>query len=256
MALIEVDELHYRYADGTIALSSVSFRIEPGERVALLGPNGAGKSTLLFHLNGIFLPQRGRVSILGVEVTPKTERWVRQKVGLVFQDPDDQVFSSTVWDDVCFGPFNMGLDREEVFARAREALATVGLTGLEHKSPQRLSYGQKKRAAIAGVLAMSPAILVFDEPTASLDPKGRAMMLETLWKLHEEGKSVIVATHDVDLASEWADRVLIMREGSVCADGGGELLWDRLLMEKADLCVPSKYSGRVEKCTFLTDYLT
>lgn len=245
MALIEVENLGFRYPDGTVALSSVSFRIERHERVALLGPNGAGKSTLLFHLNGLFIPRQGRVKVLGVEVTEKTERLVRQKVGIVFQDPDDQVFSSSVWEDVCFGPFNMGLGRDEVFARAKKALSMVGLAGLEHKSPRRLSYGQKKRAAIAGVLAMSPEVLIFDEPTASLDPKGRMIMLETLRRLHEEGKSVLVATHDVDLAADWADRVLILKEGSVYADGGNDLLWDDRLMEGADLCAPSKYLGRV-----------
>lgn len=238
MAIIEVEDIHFTYRDGTEALRGLSLYVEKGERVALLGPNGAGKSTLLLHFNGINLPRKGRVTILDREINSKTEKWVRSRVGLVFQDPDDQVFSSTVWEDVAFGPKNMGLGSDEIESRVRDALEAVGMTGHGGRAPYHLSYGQKKRVAIAGILAMLPEIIVLDEPMAFLDPKGKETLLDILNLMHEKGQTIIIATHDVDFAVEWADRVIILKDGKTLAQGTRDLLRDSALVEEARLRLP------------------
>ncbi|MHB8917313.1 MAG: ATP-binding cassette domain-containing protein [Desulfocucumaceae bacterium] len=238
MVIIEVDDIHYTYRDGTEALKGLSLYVEEGERVALMGPNGAGKSTLLLHLNGINRPRSGKVTVMGREVNSKTEMWVRSVVGLVFQDPDDQVFSSTVWEDVTFGPQNMGLDQQEIDTRARGALEAVGMLDYRHKAPYHLSYGQKRRVAIAGVLAMLPRIIVLDEPMAFLDPRGRDTLVDILNSLHSRGQTIVIATHDVDFAAEWADRVIIVKNGKTLAQGGRNLLQDTGIMEEAQLRFP------------------
>lgn len=238
MAIIEMEDICFTYRDGTEALRGLSLSVEEGARVALLGPNGAGKSTLLLHLNGINLPRSGRVSVLGREINRKSEKWVRSKVGMVFQDPDDQVFSSTVWEDVSFGPKNMGLDRQEIDSRAKGALEAVGMSGYGSKTPYHLSYGQKKRVAIAGVLAMLPEIVVLDEPMAFLDPRGKDTLEEILNRMHGRGQTIIIATHDVDFAVEWADRVVIIKDGKTLAQGGRDLLRDPELVDQAQLRLP------------------
>ncbi|MEM3452938.1 MAG: ABC transporter ATP-binding protein, partial [Candidatus Hadarchaeum sp.] len=169
MMAVEVKNLQYKYPDGTVALRGVNFWVKKGEKVYLLGPNGSGKSTLLLHFNGILKPQRGKVMILGKEISKWGEE-VKRIVGLVFQNPDDQLFMPTVYEDVAFGPVNLKLDESEVKKRVENALKTVGMKGCEERSPHHLSYGEKKRIAIATVLAMDPEILVLDEPTLSLDP--------------------------------------------------------------------------------------
>ncbi|MCL6612279.1 MAG: ATP-binding cassette domain-containing protein [Peptococcaceae bacterium] len=238
MAIIEIEDIYYTYRDGTEALRGLSLYIGEGEKVALLGPNGAGKSTLLLHLNGINLPRKGKVSVMGREVNRKTEKWVRSQVGLVFQDPDDQVFSSTVWEDVAFGPRNMGLDRREIDRRVSAALEAVGMLEYSRRAPYHLSYGQKKRVAIAGVLAMRPRIIVLDEPMAFLDPRGKDALAGILNSLHGLGQTIVIATHDVDFAAEWADRVVIVKDGKTLAQGGPELLQEAGLMEEAQLRFP------------------
>ncbi len=237
-ALIEVEDLHFRYHDGTPALQGITLKIDQGEKVAILGPNGAGKSTLLLHLNGIYHAQQGVVRVAGEKITRANENWVRGKVGLVFQDPDDQVFSPTVWDDVAFGPLNQGLDRTTVEARVMEALRAVGMWDLRARAPHHLSYGQKKRVAIAGILAMNPEIIILDEPTAFLDPAGQRALLEILEKLHARGKTIIIATHDVDLAAEWATSVIFLKEGKLLAQGDTSLLVEDSLVREADLRHP------------------
>ncbi|MCL6477200.1 MAG: ATP-binding cassette domain-containing protein [Peptococcaceae bacterium] len=238
LAIIEVDNIYYTYRDGTEALRGLSLYVEKGEKVALLGPNGAGKSTLLLHLNGINLPQQGRVTVLGREISKKTEMWARSVVGLVFQDPDDQVFSSTVWEDVAFGPRNMGLEKREIDARVTDALGAVGMLDYRQRAPYHLSYGQKKRVAIAGVLAMLPRIIVLDEPMAFLDPRGKDTLTDILNRLHGQGQTIVIATHDVDFAAEWADRVIIIKDGRTLAQGGRELLQDTALIKEAQLRFP------------------
>jgi energy-coupling factor transporter ATP-binding protein EcfA2 len=193
----------------------VNLTVRWGDKVALLGPNGAGKSTLLLHLNGILFG-KGQVSVAGVAVGPDSLPQVRARVGLVFENPDDQLFSPTVLEDVAYGPLYMGLPREEVLGRARRALALVGMAGFEERSPHHLSLGQKKRAAIATVLSMDPAILALDEPTAGLDPRSRRKFIDLL---RDMPQTMIVSTHDIPLARELLPRTVVMDDGVVVADG-------------------------------------
>lgn len=236
--VIEVEDLYYTYRDGTRALAGLSFSLPRGCRVALMGPNGAGKSTLLMHLNGIYLPQRGKVRVMGQEVNARTAREIKSRVGLVFQDPDDQVFSSTVEEDVAFGPVNMGLPPAEVKRRVDEALAAVQMEDYRDRPPYHLSYGQKKRVAIAGVLAMGPEIIVLDEPMAYLDPQGKDTLLEILDRLHRRGTTILVATHDVDMAASWADCVVIIKDGRTLAQGNPSLLVREDIIRRANLRFP------------------
>ncbi len=218
---IEVENLFFAYPDGHQALNGVSLRIAPGEKVALLGPNGAGKSTLILHLNGILQPKAGVVRAAGMEVGEKTLGWVRAAVGLVFQNPDDQLFSPTVFDDVAFGPIYQGLKPAEVRARVDEALSAVGMLAYKERVSHHLSAGEKKRIAIATVLSMRPEILVLDEPTAGLDPRGRRTLINLLRDLDQ---TMLVATHDIRMVLELFPRVVIMDEGRIVADGPTERL--------------------------------
>ncbi|WP_418790655.1 ATP-binding cassette domain-containing protein [Phosphitispora sp. TUW77] len=238
MNAIEISDLRYTYADSTVALKGISLVVKKGARAALLGPNGAGKSTLLMHLNGINLPQQGSVNIFSRMVNKVTAPEIRRQVGLVFQDPDDQVFSTSVWDDVAFGPLNIGLSRHEIERRVTDALKMVGMWELREKVPHHLSFGQKKRVAIAGVLAMDPEVIVLDEPTAYLDPGGQEVLMAILRDFHNRGKTLIVATHDMDMAAEWSDSVIIIKDGATLAHGGTELLGDISLMREANLRLP------------------
>jgi len=221
MNVIETIEITYRYPDGTQALEKVNFKASKGEMVALLGPNGAGKSTLFLHFNGILRPTVGKVLVeespLGYKKNDLMK--VRQKVGIVFQNPDDQLFAPTVSEDVAFGPMNMGLDTEEVEKRVKDALEKVGMSGFEKKPPHHLSGGQKKRVAIAGILAMKPEIMVLDEPTSGLDPKGASQILRILYQLNQEGMSIVISTHDVDLVPLYASQVYIISEGRIIKEG-------------------------------------
>jgi len=228
---IQVANLCYRYHDGTDALRGVSFRVAPGECVGLLGPNGSGKSTLLLHLNGI-LPEKlglgGAVQILGQPVTPDTIETIRRQVGLVFQDPDDQLFCPTVEEDVAFGPQQLGLTDAEVRARVKSALAQVGLADFGHRATHHLSHGEKRRACLAGVLACEPAVLVLDEPTSDLDPRGRREFKALLRRV---AATKLIATHDLELVVELCSRAIVLDKGTVVADGPVvELLNDEDLM--------------------------
>ena len=228
---IEVQNLHYRYHDGTEALRGVSLRIAPGECVGLLGPNGSGKSTLLLHLNGI-LPEKlaadGAVRIHGESVTAANLEKVRRQVGLLFQDPDDQLFCPTVEEDVAFGPQQLGLGNAEVQTRVHRALAQVGLADFAHRATHHLSHGEKRRACVAGVLACEPSILVMDEPTSDLDPRGRR---EFKALLRQIPATKLIATHDLELVVELCSRAIVLDYGLVVADGPTvELLNDEALM--------------------------
>ena len=218
-AAIEVTNLKYRYHDGTEALRGASLRVAPGECVALLGPNGSGKSTLLLHLNGI-LPEKlsgnGAVKILGKAVAPQNLEKIRRQVGLVFQDPDDQLFCPTVQEDVAFGPQQLGLTEAEVAARVDKSLAQVGLAGFGHRATHHLSHGEKRRLCLAGVLACEPAILILDEPTSDLDPRGRR---EFKALLRQIPATKLIATHDLELAVELCPRAIVLDRGEIAADG-------------------------------------
>ncbi len=233
---LDLDALTFHYPDGTTALDGVSLAIEPGQRVALLGPNGAGKSTLMLHTNGILRPASGQVTVDGLVLSDDTVRAIRGKVGLVFQDPDDQLFMTTVYDDVAFGPLNMGLSASEVDSRVHHALHDVGLAELASKPGQNLSFGQRKRAALATVLSMSPSVLVLDEPTTNLDPRAKRQMVELLGQLDA---TLLVATHDMDLAWELCDRAVILDSGRVVADGPVQsVLADETLLVTHGLDLP------------------
>lgn len=234
---VEIQGLSFSYPSGSQALSHVNLKVQAGEAVAVVGPNGAGKSTLLLHLNGL-LQGKGSVEVFGLEVKKKNFKEIRRRVGLVFQDPDDQLFSATVFDDVAFGPRNLGLTEEGVGHRARDALKKVGLEGFEELRPSRLSSGEKKRASIATVLSMDPDLLVFDEPTANLDPRARRELIELMKKLRSEGKAIIIATHDVDSITGVADRVVVLNKNVVAEGTAQEILLDVELLKRVNLEVP------------------
>lgn len=239
--VLEARELQYSYPDGTSALRGLTLQVYQGQKVAVLGPNGAGKSTLFLHLNGILRPRDGRVLLHGREVDYSRRGLLdlRRNVGIVFQDPDSQLFSASVMQDVSFGPVNLGLSGEEALARAERAMQDTGLAGLENKPTHFLSYGQKKRASIAGVLAMDPAVIVFDEPTACLDPGMARKMMELLDGLSRQGKSIVMSTHDVDLAYQWADYIYLLDQGTVAGQGHpGEIFLRRDLLARCDLACP------------------
>jgi cobalt/nickel transport system ATP-binding protein len=228
---IEVGGLSYRYPDGTPALRDVNFHIAAGERVGLIGPNGAGESTLLLHLNGLLPehpPASPAVRVFGTPVAAPHLREIRARVGLLFQDPDDQLFCPTVGEDVAFGPRQWGLPEAEVSARAARALEAVGLTGFAERLPHRLSRGEKRRACLAGLLACDARVLVLDEPTSDLDPRGRR---ELKALLRELAIAQLIATHDLELVVELCTRVLLLDRGELVASGpAAELLSDEELM--------------------------
>ncbi|MEB3103378.1 cobalt ECF transporter T component CbiQ [Ferviditalea candida] len=235
--IMEVKQAEYRYGD-IAALKGVNLQIPTGGKVALMGPNGAGKSTLISLLNGLEQPHRGEIYFKGTRIGRGQLNEIRQKVGVVYQDPDDQIFSATVEEDVAFGPSNMGLPKEEVEERVQMALGSVGMREYRKRSPFELSYGQKRRVAIAGVLAMRPEVIILDEPMAYLDPKGRDELQSLLEALHLMGITIIVATHDVDFAAEWAETVILLKDGEVLASGTADLLFEDRWIHAADLHLP------------------
>lgn len=233
--------LSFTYHDGREALKGVDLEVACGERLAIVGPNGAGKSTMLWHLNGL-LTGRGRVLVHGLEVGQrKNLKRVRRLVGLLFQEPDDMLFSPTVMEDVCFGPLAHGLGEAEAGEKARKALGAVGLTGFERRSPHHLSYGEKKRVALAAVLAMEPEVLALDEPTSNLDPRSRRQLMEILGGYRG---TLIVATHDLEAALALCSRAVVLDGGRVAADGeAGTVFGDAALMERSGLEVPLTLKG-------------
>ncbi len=240
-AAVEVRALSHAYADGTPSLHGIDLCIAAGESVALVGANGAGKSTLLLHLNGLLMPGAGEVRIGGLAVARESLAEVRRTVGFVFQDADDQLFMPTVREDVAFGPSNQGLPAEVVEARVRAALESVGAWPLAARAPYRLSGGEKRAVAIAGVLAMEPSILVLDEPSSGLDPVARRRLIVLLQALPQ---TRLIATHDLDLALEVCQRVVVMHEGRVQADGPADALFaDPELLRRCRLELPLSRQG-------------
>lgn len=234
--LVAVSDLRHAYADGNVALRGISFAVGDGERLALVGANGAGKSTTLLHLAGCLLPQAGSVRIGDLPLCRENLPQVRRNVGLLFQNPDDQLFMPRVFDDVAFGPVNLGLPADEVAARVMAALAVVGATHLAQRPPHRLSGGEKRAVAIASVLSMSPTVLLMDEPTASLDPVSRRQLIELLQGF---GQTLIIATHDLDMVLDLCPRTLVLGEGTIIADGASAvILQDAALLAAARLEKP------------------
>ncbi len=225
---VEIENLSFSYPDGHRALHGISLVIPHHQSVAFIGPNGAGKSTLLLHLNGILRGQ-GTVRILGTAIGEKNLKWVRSKVGVVFQNPDDQLFSPTVFDDVAFGPLNMGLSVEDVKSLVSQALESVGMKGYERRLSHHLSVGEKKRISIATVLSMRPQIIVLDEPSANLDPRSKSELIELLRLLP---LTKVVASHDLELVQALCERTVIVDQGRAVADGPTSIVMaDTLLLE-------------------------
>jgi cobalt/nickel transport system ATP-binding protein len=239
--ILETLDLGYSYGDGTAALKDVSICLEEGKKVALVGPNGAGKSTLMLMFNGILRPTEGEVLFRGrsLQYDAAGLRAIRRAVGMVFQNSDDQLFAPTVYQDVAFGPTNLGYPAEKVKRYVGFALQYVGLSGYERRPPHHLSGGEKKRVAIAGILAMEPEVMILDEPTSNLDPASSEEIMEMLDELNLGGKTLIISTHDVDLAYRWADEVILMKEGGVMRRGTGqEVFADPELIREARLKLP------------------
>ena len=239
---LEVSGLAYAYPDGHQALYGVDLTLHPGERVALLGPNGAGKTTLVLHLNGILTPGAGSVTVAGLPVTRENLAEVRRRVGLVFQDPDDQLFLPTVREDVAFGPATAGLRGAALDARVHEALERVGMTAYADRPPHHLSFGQRRRVAVATVLAMRPDILVLDEPSSNLDPASRRELADVLRSLDI---TLLMVTHDLPYALELCPRSVVLDEGVIVADGPTrDLLADTALLRAHRLELPYGFDPR------------
>ena len=238
--MLEARNISYSYDDSQ-ALKNVSLKINDGEMAAILGKNGAGKSTLFLHFNGIHEPDDGEILIDGetLKYNKKALLKCRQKVGIVFQNPDNQIFAPSVEEDVAFGPLNLKLPMDEVQNRVEEALKRVGMEGFEKKAPHHLSGGQKKRVAIAGILAMRPEIMILDEPTAGLDPQGAIKIMNLLSELNREGITIVISTHDVDLVSKYVNKIFVMADGEIIGEGTPkEIFSNEDLIEKANLKLP------------------
>ena len=238
---LSIKNLSYTYPDGTHALKNINMEILKGQKVAIMGPNGAGKSTLFSHFNGLTEPKSGYLEIDGkkMEYDKNSLLEVRQKVGIVFQDPNDQLFAPTVKEDVAFGPMNLGLSYEEVEKRVNEALELVGMEKFKDKTPHHLSGGQQKRVAIAGIIAMKPEIMILDEPTAGLDPQGVDKVLDILNNLNKDGMSIVISSHDIEMVNGFAEKIFVLNEGEILASGDKqEIFSDKELLKKAHLKAP------------------
>lgn len=238
--ILEARGLSYAYDGAAHALDGVSMEIRRGEKIAVLGTNGAGKSTFFLCLNGVLEPHGGEVLLQGAPVTRKTRNDLRQRVGVVFQNADDQIIASTVRAEISFGPMNLRLPKEEVVRRTEQAMDYMYLQDYRDRPPHALSGGEKKRVTIADILAMESEVILFDEPAASLDPAGAAALETVLARLHDAGKTLLISTHDMDFAYRWADRVVVFCAGKICADGApAEIFSDRALLAQASLRQPT-----------------
>lgn len=216
--ILEVKDLHFTYNDEKHALNGVDLKIYEGEKIAVLGSNGAGKSTFFLNINGVLKPHKGEIIYRGEKITKKRLNHLRKNVGIVFQDADNQIIASTVMAEVSFGPMNLKLPREEVQRRVDKALDYMNISEFRERPPHYLSGGEKKRVSIADIIAMEPEIIIFDEPTAALDPLNAQMLEEVLQKMGQEGRTILLSTHDVDFAYRWAERVIVFCQGKVIAD--------------------------------------
>lgn len=249
--ILKVEDLHYVYGNGEPALSGVNVEIFEGEKIAVLGANGSGKSTFFLNLNGVYTPTHGQIIYREIPVNKKNLNELRKNIGIVFQDADNQIIASTVRAEVSFGPMNLRLPKEEVIKRVKESLAYMNLLGFEDRPPHYLSGGEKKRVSIADIVAMEPEVMIFDEPTASLDPLNAMMLEEVLLKLGGEDNTVLISTHDVDFTYRWAERVLVFCNGKIIADGTPlEVFRNLEILKQANLKQPTMlevYDILVEK---------
>ena len=233
---LQINDLHFDYPDGTSALRGVDLVVQPGERVAVLGPNGAGKTTLMLHSNGLLRARSGSIRVAGQLLADESLALIRQQVGMVFQDPDDQLFMPTVADDVAFGPANAGLSQAEITARVEKALTEVGMWAQRDRPPHHLSLGQRRRVAVATVLAMDPELLVLDEPSSNMDPTSRRELADILLS---SGRTLAMVTHDLPYAAQICPRAVILNEGRIKADGPTlQLLADEQLLRENRLELP------------------
>ena len=240
---IHARDLRFTYPNGVTGLDGLDLHIAHGERVAVLGPNGAGKTTLMLHLNALLEAKSGELEVAGLRVGHDDVRDLRARVGLIFQDPDDQLFMPTVREDVAFGPLNLGLSKPEVEDRVRQALAAVRMGEHSDRAPHQLSLGQRRRVAIATVLAMDPSLLVLDEPSANLDPRTRRELIETLDRIE---RTLLIVTHDLPLAAALCERAVLLSAGKIVADGPTlELLADEQLLAAHDLELPDGFDLRL-----------
>jgi len=249
--ILKIEDLCYEYGNGKAALSGVNVDIYETEKIAVIGSNGSGKSTFFLNINGVFTPKQGKIIYRGTLINKKNLKGLRKNIGIVFQDADDQIIASTVRAEVGFGPMNLKLPKEEVLTRVEEALAYMNITDFKERPPHYLSGGEKKRVTIAGIIAMKSEIIIFDEPTASLDPINALMLEEVLAKLSFEGKTMLISTHDVDFAYRWAKRVLVFSNGQIIADGTPiEIFKNKEILKQANLKQPTMlemYELLVEK---------
>ena len=242
MVIIETRDLKYAYPDGTLAIDGIDIKIEKGKKIAFVGPNGSGKSTLFLLLNGTLAPQQGEVLFHDrpLRYDSRSLNEIRKQIGIVFQNSNDQLFAPTVYHDVAFGPANLGFSEEKVESCVNRTLEYMSLTQLRDKPPHHLSSGQKKKVAIAGVVAMEPDVIILDEPLSNLDPAGASEIMELLNELKHLGKTIIISTHDVDLASRWADVVYVLKGGQIYSSGHPSRIFsDRALMEHTKLKLPA-----------------
>lgn len=239
--IIEAAGVEFTFPNGVKALKGVSLQIPEAKKTAVLGPNGAGKTTLFMHFNGTLRPDRGKIFFEGSEIGYKHAALLqlRKNVGLVFQDPDTQLFAGNVFQEISFGPLNLGLPKEEVRSRVEQVMETMEIEGLKNKPTHYLSYGMKKRVALASILAMQPRVLVCDEPTAWLDSRQTGRVVEFFQEINDRGVTIVFSTHDVDLAYSWADQIIVMKDGAVIGSGSpGQIFDDEALLEQADINRP------------------
>jgi len=249
--ILKVEDLYYIYGNGKPALGGVSVDIYEGEKIAVLGSNGSGKSTFFLNVDGVLTPQQGKISYRGTFISKKNLNELRKNIGIVFQDADNQIIASTVRAEVAFGPMNLKLPKEEVLKRVDEALSYMNISDFKDRPPHYLSGGEKKRVTIADIIAMKSEIIIFDEPTAALDPLNAHMLEEVLLKLGAEGKTMLISTHDVDFAYRWAERVIVFYMGKIIADGTPlEIFQNIEILKQANLRQPTLlevYESLVEK---------
>ncbi len=238
--ILKIEDLHYTYGNGKSALDGVSVDIYEGEKIAVIGSNGSGKSTFFLNIDGVLTPEQGKIFYRDMIINKKNLNELRKNIGIVFQDADNQIIASTVKAEVGFGPMNLKLPKEEVLKRVDEALEYMNISNLKDRPPHYLSGGEKKRVSIADIIAMKSEIVIFDEPTAALDPLNAMMLEEVLLKLGAEGKTMLISTHDVDFTYRWAERVLVFNEGKIIADGAPlEIFQNVEILNAANLKQPT-----------------
>lgn len=249
--ILKIEDIHYTYGNGKSALDGVSVNIYEGEKIAVIGSNGSGKSTFFLNVDGVLTPEQGKVIYRDIVINKKNLKELRKNIGIVFQDADNQIIASTVRAEVGFGPMNLKLPKEEVLKRVDEALEYMNISHLKDRPPHYLSGGEKKRVSIADIIAMKSEIIIFDEPTAALDPLNAMMLEEVLEKLSSEKKTMLISTHDVDFTYRWAERVLVFCEGKIIADGKPlEIFKNKEILKQANLRQPTMlevYESLIEK---------